>query len=106
MHVPYGGNLRMKLYLHHSNLSIVYRPKSDNRDRLVLDRGVLVVPQDPLLEGRVTVEGSELIMKKLHMADTGVFRVTDLVGFAVAHVYIQVEGQRPTTLMHLCYFQT
>ncbi|XP_029023616.1 uncharacterized protein LOC114866110 [Betta splendens] len=94
LHLLYGGNLRMKLYRHHSNLSITYRPKSDNRERVVLDRGVLLEPQDPLLEGRLSVEGSELLLKKLHVADTGVFRVTDLSGFAVAHVYIEVEAYK------------
>ncbi|KAK2920777.1 uncharacterized protein [Channa argus] len=94
MHLPYGGNLKMKLYQHHENLNVVYRPKSDNRDRVVLDQGALVTPLDPMLEGRLIVEGSELIMKKVHMADTGVFKITDLTGFPVAHVYIEVEAYR------------
>lgn len=84
----------MKLYLHHSKLNIVYRPKSDNQDRVILDQGVLMTPLDHGLEGRLTVEGSELIMKKVHVADTGVFKVTDLAGFTVAHVYIEVDGKR------------
>lgn len=91
MHLTYGANLKMKLYLHHSNLNIVYTPKSDNRPRVVLDQGVMVTPLDPMLEGRLTIEGSELSMKKLHVADIGVFKVTDLAGFSVAHVYIEVE---------------
>ncbi|XP_022599790.1 uncharacterized protein LOC111220831 [Seriola dumerili] len=94
MHLSYGGNLKMKLYLHQSNLNIVYRPKSDNQDRVILDQGVLVTPLDPQLEGRLTVEGSELIMKKVRVADTGVFKLTDLAGFPVAHVYIEVEAYK------------
>ncbi|XP_074542279.1 uncharacterized protein LOC141802619 [Halichoeres trimaculatus] len=90
-HLSYGANLKMKLYLDHSLLNIVYFPKSDNRPRAVLDQGVLVSPLDPMLEGRVTVSGSELIMKKLHVADIGFFKVTDLAGFPVANVYIDVE---------------
>lgn len=92
--LTYGENLKMKLYLHYSSVNIVYRPKSDNVDRVILDQGVLVTPLDPLLEGRLTVEGSELIVKKVHAADMGVFKVTDLAGFTVAHVYIEVEGKR------------
>lgn len=84
----------MKLYLHYSNLNIVYRRKSDNQDRLIVDQGVLVTPLDPMLEGRLTVEGSLLMMKKVNVADTGVFKVTDLSGFTVAHVYIEVDGKR------------
>ncbi|XP_018529635.1 uncharacterized protein LOC108881912 [Lates calcarifer] len=94
MHLPYGGNLKMKLYLHYSHLNIVYRPKSDNQDRVIVDQGVLVTPLDPLLEGRLTVEGSELNMKKVHVADIGVFKVTDLAGYPVAHVYIEVEAYK------------
>ncbi|KAG7231594.1 hypothetical protein INR49_011010, partial [Caranx melampygus] len=91
VHLPYGGNLKMKLYVHHSNLNVIYRPKSDNQDRVVLDQGVVVTPLDPMLEGRLTVEGSELTMKKVHVSDIGIFKVTDLAGFPVAYVYIEVE---------------
>lgn len=94
MHLSHGENLKIKLYLHHSNVNVVYRPKSDNQDRVIVDQGVLMTPLDPLLEGRLTVEGSELIMKKVHVADTGVFKVSDLAGFPVAHVYIEVEAYK------------
>lgn len=93
LHVSYGGNLTMKLHMHHSNVNVVYRPKSDNADRVILDQGVLVTPLDPLLEGRLTVEGSELSINKVQMSDAGVFILTDLAGFPVAHVYINVDGK-------------
>ncbi|XP_042363115.1 uncharacterized protein LOC121958293 [Plectropomus leopardus] len=94
IHLPNNGNLKMKLYVHYSNLNIVYRPKSDNQDRPILTQGALATPLDPLLEGRLSVEGSELFMKKVHLSDTGVFKVTDLAGFPVAHVYLEVEAYR------------
>lgn len=81
----------MNLYLDHSNLNIVYRLKSDNQDRVIVDQGTVVTPLDPLLEGRIKVEGSALTMKKVNVADTGVFKITDLAGFSVAHVYLEVE---------------
>lgn len=83
----------MKLFLDYSNLNVVYRTKSDNQDRLIVDQGLLVTPLDPQLEGRLTVEGSELSLKKVQTADEGVFKVTDLAGFPVAHVYITVERE-------------
>lgn len=83
----------MKLYVDHSNVTIVYRPKSDNVDRVIVHQGVVLAPLDPLLEGRLIVEGSELILKTVQVADIGVFKVTDLAGFPVAHVYIDVEGK-------------
>ncbi|XP_034017419.1 uncharacterized protein LOC117502473 [Thalassophryne amazonica] len=92
--LSYGETLKMKLYLHHSHVSVVYRSKSDTQDQAVLDQGVLVVPLLAQLEGRLTVEGAELIVKKVNMADTGVFKVTDLTGFAVAHVYVEVEAYK------------
>lgn len=94
--LSYGGNLKMEMYLPYSNVSVVYRPKSDNQDRVVLDQGVLMTPLDPMLEGRLSVEGSQLTLKKVNMADEGVFKVTDLAGFPVAHVYIEVQGERNT----------
>uniref|UniRef100_A0A8D3B5I6 Uncharacterized protein n=1 Tax=Scophthalmus maximus TaxID=52904 RepID=A0A8D3B5I6_SCOMX len=94
LRLPYGGNLKMQLYLHHSDVSVVYRPKSDNQDRLVLDRGVLVTPPDPLLEGRLTAVGSELIVDRVVVADAGVFKVTDLAGLTVAHVYVEVQANK------------
>uniref|UniRef100_A0A672I3L8 Uncharacterized protein n=1 Tax=Salarias fasciatus TaxID=181472 RepID=A0A672I3L8_SALFA len=94
LRLSYGQNLRMKLHLHHSLLNVVYRPRSDHHDRPVLQRGVLVAPLDPQLEGRLTVEGSQLSMKRLQQADSGLFRITDLEGFLVAEVHVQVEAYK------------
>ncbi|XP_022057502.2 uncharacterized protein LOC110956396 isoform X1 [Acanthochromis polyacanthus] len=94
LRASYGENLKMKLYLHYSNLNIVYRSKSDNQDRLILDQGVLVTPLDPQLEGRLTVERSELIIKKIQMSDAGIFKVTDLAGFSVADIYVDINAYK------------
>lgn len=59
----------------------------------------MVTPLDPELEGRLSVEGSELILKKATFTDTGVFTVTDLTGFTVAYVHIEVEGKMEKTLL-------
>lgn len=93
MHLTQGETLKMNLYIDHSNVTIVYRPKSDNVDRVIVQQGVVVEPLDPLLEARLIVEGSELIMKDVQVADMGVFKVNDLAGFPVAHVYIEVNGK-------------
>lgn len=100
LHLPYGENLRMKLFQHYSKLNVVYRSKADNQDLVIVNKGVLVTPLDPQLEGRLIVDGSELVMKKIHTRDTGVFKVTDLDGFTVAHVYIDVEGNKNLFIMH------
>lgn len=95
-----GDSLRMKLYLPHSSVSITYRPKSDSQARVIVDRGVLVTPMDPLLEGRVNLEGSELIVKKVQVSDSGAFKVMDLAGFPVATVYIDVARKTHRGLLH------
>ncbi|KAI4818400.1 hypothetical protein KUCAC02_011742 [Chaenocephalus aceratus] len=94
LHLIHGENRKIKLYLHHSNANIVYRPKSSHQDRPILEEGVMVTPLDPELEGRLSVEGSELILKKATFTDTGVFTVTDLTGFTVAYVHIEVEAYK------------
>ncbi|MEQ2303979.1 hypothetical protein AMECASPLE_022310 [Ameca splendens] len=94
VHLSYGENLRMKLFLHYSNLNVVYRSKQDNQDQVIVNQGILVTPLDPQLEGRLTVEGSELVVKAIHVTDKGVFKVTDLAGFSVAHVYLDVEAYK------------
>lgn len=52
-----------------------------------------MTPLDPQLEGRVSLEGSELIIKKVQIADAGVFKVSDLAGFHVANIYVDVFGK-------------
>ncbi|RVE66798.1 hypothetical protein OJAV_G00110860 [Oryzias javanicus] len=86
-----GENLKIKLYQHYSDVSVVYKLKSDNQDRVIISHGVLEDPLDPQLDGRLTVEGTEITIKKVNPADTGILKVTDLGGFSVAHIYITVE---------------
>ncbi|KAL3043492.1 hypothetical protein OYC64_003370 [Pagothenia borchgrevinki] len=93
-HLTHGENRKIKLYLHHSNANIVYRSESDHKERPILEEGVMVTPLDPELEGRLSVEGSELILKKATFTDSGIFTVTDLTGFTVAHVHIKVEAYK------------
>ncbi|XP_061786899.1 uncharacterized protein [Nerophis lumbriciformis] len=89
-----GDDVAMKLYLPHSNVNVVYRPKAAQQGRLVLEQGVLVTAQDPQLEGRLNAEGSVLVLKKVRMSDAGVFKVTDLAGFPVAHIYVDVVASQ------------
>ncbi|CAL8292664.1 unnamed protein product [Merluccius merluccius] len=98
LHLEYGETLRLNLYLNHSRVSVTYTPSWDRRARPVLDQGVLVVPQDPLLDGRLSVEDSQLLLRKSRVADRGMFRVTDLLGFAVADAHIQVDAFKLSNL--------
>ncbi|KAL7883075.1 hypothetical protein SRHO_G00007330 [Serrasalmus rhombeus] len=91
MRLQYDATLKTKLYINHTKVNIIYTPDSDHKDRIILDQGELVMPLDPLLDGRVSVEGSMFYLKKVKVSDMGVFRVTDLTGFRIADVYVNVE---------------
>ncbi|XP_061679813.1 uncharacterized protein LOC133502717 [Syngnathoides biaculeatus] len=96
---PYkGADMTVKLYLHHAEVNVVYRPKSSHRDGPVLERGVPATPPDAQLAGRVSAEGSELLVRQVRESDGGVFKVTDLAGFPVAHVYVDVVASDPAPL--------
>ncbi|XP_051519817.1 uncharacterized protein LOC127421094 [Myxocyprinus asiaticus] len=90
-HLSYGGILKIKLHVDHTKIKMVYIPDTDHKERLILDQGELVVPLDPALEGRVSVEGSLFYLKKVKVSDMGVFRVMDYSGFRIADVYLHVE---------------
>ncbi|KAM4550776.1 uncharacterized protein V3H82_019858 [Fundulus diaphanus] len=94
LHFSYDESPRIKIFQHYSNLNVVYRSKADNQDQVIVNQGVLVSQLEPQLEGRLTVSGSELVLKKVHTTDTGVFKVTDLAGFPVAHLYVEVEAYK------------
>uniref|UniRef100_A0A4W4H8R3 Uncharacterized protein n=1 Tax=Electrophorus electricus TaxID=8005 RepID=A0A4W4H8R3_ELEEL len=92
VHLHYDKTLKIKLYINHTKINMVYTPDSDNEARLILDQGELVVPLDPMLDGRVSVDVSMFYLKKVKVSDTGIFRVTDLSGFHIADVYVDVES--------------
>ncbi|XP_019726450.1 uncharacterized protein LOC109516382 isoform X1 [Hippocampus comes] len=100
LHPSNGADMTVKLYLDHGEVNVVYRPKSGHQDRPILERGVLVTPPESQLAGRVSVDGSELLLRKVRGSDEGVFKITDLAGFPVAHVYVDVVASKlpPLTL--------
>ncbi|KAG9279330.1 hypothetical protein AMEX_G4845 [Astyanax mexicanus] len=91
MHLPYDGTLKIKLYINYTKVNMVYTSDSDHKDRIILDQGELVMPLDPMLDGRATFDGSMFYLKKVKVSDLGIFRVTDLSGFRIADVYVNVE---------------
>ncbi|XP_051526622.1 uncharacterized protein LOC127425043 [Myxocyprinus asiaticus] len=93
-HLSYGGTLKIKLHVDHTKVKMVYIPDTDHKEQLILDQGELVLPLDPALEGRVSVEGSLFFLKKVKVSDMGVFRVMDFSGFRIADVYLHVESYK------------
>lgn len=92
-HLNNGETLKIKFYLDHTKVKMVYIPDSDHKERVILDQGELTVPLDPALEGRVSVDGSVFYLKKVKISDMGVFRVMDFSGFRISDVYLHVERE-------------
>lgn len=90
-HLKYGGTLKIKLHVDHTKVRMVYIPDTDHKERLILDQGELVVPLDPALDSRVSVEASMFYLSKVKVSDMGLFRVMDFSGFRIADVYLHVE---------------
>ena len=84
----------MNLYLDHTKVTLKYTPESDHEERTIVDQGLVVDPVDPGLDGRLTVEGSMIILERVRARDSGWFTVTDLTGFSVATIHLTVEGKR------------
>ncbi|KAJ8000077.1 hypothetical protein DPEC_G00201110 [Dallia pectoralis] len=92
IHPSYGNTVKINMLVDYTKANLVYTPNSDRRDRVILKEGELVMPMDPLLERRLTVEGSMCILEKVRVSDMGLFKVTDLSGFPVTNVHLEVQG--------------
>ncbi|KAJ8334413.1 hypothetical protein SKAU_G00400520 [Synaphobranchus kaupii] len=98
VHLPYSSTLKINLILERSKVRVQYKPKSDGRTRLIIDRGELVVPVDRSLDKRLSVDGSMCILERVRFSDSGLFRVTDLQGFIISNTELEVEAYKLPTL--------
>ncbi|CAB1351133.1 unnamed protein product [Coregonus sp. 'balchen'] len=98
VHLSYGSTLKINLFVDHTKVNLMYTPDWDRKERVILEHGELVVPVDPSLDGRLTVEGSMCILERVRVSDMGLFRVTDLLGFPVTNIYLEVEAYKLPTL--------
>ncbi|XP_036394045.1 uncharacterized protein si:dkeyp-77h1.4 isoform X2 [Megalops cyprinoides] len=94
VHLSYGSTLKINLILDSSKVKVQYTPEYDFKTRVILDQGELMAAAVPTLEGRLSVEGSLLILEQVRVSDSGVFSVTDLQGVPVSNVYLEVEGYK------------
>ncbi|XP_035284843.1 uncharacterized protein LOC118233343 isoform X2 [Anguilla anguilla] len=92
--LPYAGTLKINLILDPSKVTVQYRQRSSGRARLILDRGELVVPGEPSLDKRLSVDGSMLILERVRFSDSGQFTVTDLQGFVISNTEVEVEAYK------------
>ncbi|XP_030641460.1 uncharacterized protein LOC115821815 [Chanos chanos] len=92
--LPYGGSLKINLFLNSSSVRLLYTPSHDSQTRVILDQGELNIPPELGFEGRISLEDSICVLKDLKASDAGIFQVTDLQGFSVSNVHLDVESYK------------
>ncbi|XP_067254872.1 uncharacterized protein si:dkeyp-77h1.4 [Chanodichthys erythropterus] len=90
----YGETLKINLHLNSSLARLLYTPKSDNHKYLIMESGQLNLPPNLDLEGRFSLEDSMCLLTDVKASDAGVFSVTDLQGFLVSDVYLEIEAYK------------
>ncbi|XP_077066385.1 uncharacterized protein LOC143720636 [Siphateles boraxobius] len=90
--LSHGGTLKVNLHLDSSLARLVYTPKSDNHNYLIMEGGELTLPPNLDLEGRLSLENSMCLLTDVMASDVGVFSVTDLQGFLVSDVHLEMEA--------------
>lgn len=58
-----------------------------------MEGGELKLPPNLDLEGRLSLEDSMCLLTDVKASDAGDFSVTDLQGFLVSDVYLEIEGE-------------
>ncbi|CAB1334203.1 unnamed protein product [Coregonus sp. 'balchen'] len=64
----------------------------------IMRKVCLNVPADLDLEGRISLDPSVVILDQVKASDAGHFRVTDILGFPVSNVYLEVEAYKLPSL--------
>ncbi|XP_056142105.1 uncharacterized protein si:dkeyp-77h1.4 [Lampris incognitus] len=90
--VPYGETMKIHLILNSSLVKLNYIPDYDHKPRLLMDKGEFTSAQTDLgLEGRLSLDGSVVLLERVKRSDAGEFEVTDILGFHVTTAYLEVE---------------
>lgn len=46
------------------------------------------------LEGRLSLEGSQVVLDQVRAADVGQFKITDILGFTVSTIHLELQRKR------------
>ncbi|XP_067365594.1 uncharacterized protein si:dkeyp-77h1.4 isoform X2 [Channa argus] len=96
---PYGKILKINLVLNSSLVQLYYSPNYDPTTRLLLDKGVFTNAREELgLGDRLSLEGSMVFLDQVKGADSGVFKVTDTLGFTVSTIHVEVQPYKLESL--------
>ncbi|KAI4883318.1 hypothetical protein NFI96_005813 [Prochilodus magdalenae] len=96
--VPYGETFKFNLHLNSSYARVIYfeDPSTFSHLSIIMERGELTLP--PELEGRFFIEDSMCILEQVKASDAGLYQVTDLQGFPVSNVHLEVQAYRLPTV--------
>ncbi|XP_029958973.1 cadherin-related family member 5 [Salarias fasciatus] len=97
--LPQDARLKINLILNSSLVQLYYRPKSESTPHLLLDKGEFTNARIDLgLEDRLSLDGSVVYLDQVKRADVGEFKITDLQGFTVSNVHLELEPYRLESL--------
>ncbi|KAL6489465.1 hypothetical protein MHYP_G00032060 [Metynnis hypsauchen] len=99
--VPYGGTFKFNLHLNSSSAHVIYFEDSSPSARswVIMEKGELTLPPERDMEGRFTLEDSMCILEQVKASDGGLYQVTDMQGFVVSNVHLQVQAYRLPTVI-------
>uniref|UniRef100_A0A4W6CD22 Si:dkeyp-77h1.4 n=1 Tax=Lates calcarifer TaxID=8187 RepID=A0A4W6CD22_LATCA len=97
--LPYGKRLKINLILNSSLVRLYYTPDNDPKPRLLLDKGEFTSAEDMLdLQERLSMEGSLVFLDQVKGSDAGVFKITDILGFSVSTIHLEVQPYKLESL--------
>uniref|UniRef100_A0A3B5AR12 Uncharacterized LOC103367538 n=1 Tax=Stegastes partitus TaxID=144197 RepID=A0A3B5AR12_9TELE len=94
--LPYGKRLKINLVLSSSLVQLFYSPNDAPAAlHLLLDKGQFTSLG---FEDRISLEGSYVYLDQVKGADSGQFKIMDILGFTVSSIYLDVEPYRLESL--------
>ncbi|XP_008293821.1 uncharacterized protein LOC103367538 [Stegastes partitus] len=98
--LPYGKRLKINLVLSSSLVQLFYSPNDAPAAlHLLLDKGQFTSAAAELgFEDRISLEGSYVYLDQVKGADSGQFKIMDILGFTVSSIYLDVEPYRLESL--------
>ncbi|XP_026226319.1 uncharacterized protein si:dkeyp-77h1.4 [Anabas testudineus] len=94
-----GKRLKINLILNSSLIKLYYTPDNDPTEHLLMDKGQFTRAQEDLGFGdRLSMEGSLVFLDQVKHKDAGVFKITDILGFTVATIHLQIQPYKLESL--------
>lgn len=92
--MSYGGTLKFSLVLNSTLVRLLYAPDddADRKDRVIMEKGELMIPEELGFQDRFSVDGSICVLEGVKSSDAGVFKIVDLDGSLIANNFLIVEG--------------